>query len=88
MNIFKKLFGSKPTPQNSQPIVSINDIFVDVTWGDTKLQICQLHKSQPLVRYKFLMVDGKPILNSGLHDMDMSFLLSHYTHESKWEIKT
>jgi hypothetical protein len=84
MNIFKKLFGTRSTPYGSQPTVNINDVFVDTNWGDTKIQICQLHKSKPFLRYKFLMIDGKPIVSSSsLYEMPISFLVENYTQIQK-----
>jgi hypothetical protein len=64
--------------KNKKIDVCVGDVLVDKVWGDNALEIIQISKNRKEIRYKFLKIRGKDILNSGIHDMSKEFLVENY----------
>ena len=73
MKFFKNFLNKfKPVP------INIGDKFIDKDWGETEIEIVQLHQTKKLVRYKFIKIDNKPTPDSSIHDTPEWLIRSDY----------
>jgi hypothetical protein len=69
--------------EEEDAIVKIGDIYVDDEWQDTEIEIIQLHRDGKKVRYKYLKIDGEPIVTNSVYTMKIKYLLEDYCLKEK-----
>ena len=86
MNIFTKVYQKlreklsprKTKVEERKVEVRIGDVFIDNDWNDTLIKVVRINESATQVRYIFLKIDGRKIIDSDKHTISIDFLTTNY----------